>query len=159
MKKLVFLLALALGLSFQNTIYATTTDSTSVQITTAERIIDKYSGKIYDNINDIVSKLEGPAKEVFHYVTMKNFAQGIAGFLPAFLFIILFFPYWINVTKIFNGKYDGNMDDDSQATYVMGWGITLLVLGIITLFTFTDAIMHVIAPEWFAIQDIIGLVK
>jgi len=152
MKKIFVLLAFVI--TFASQTIAITADSTN--ISNAERIIDKYSDKAYTTIVSIADRLEGPAKEVFHYVTMKNFAQGIAGFAPALLFLMLFYYYFPTVKKMIK---ENKCDADHGAVFVVGWGLALLALGILTISTFQSSVMHIIAPEWYAIQDIVSLIK
>jgi uncharacterized membrane protein len=125
-------------------------------VSEAERIIDKYGGKIVDGFNTLVSKAVPYAKEGFVIAVKLQIAKGIAGLLPLiamFLFIYLFFK----ANKKAEWGYEGPQNTSAVLTIVTG--IIAFILFIVAMFNTYDAVLYLVAPEWFAIKDIIQLMK
>lgn len=135
-----------------------------------ERLIDKYGGKVIDGFNHVVEKTTPIAKEGFYIAVKLNIAEGISMLLPLLFFFIFGYVFMNEYNRINNllnsDKVPLNMDnrygpfDDNNATPLL---ITLIVftfiLFIMTLICTSSGIKHLIAPEWYAIEDIINLVK
>ena len=168
MKKIFIVLMFALTASL--TAFAQDTTSVSNNITEAERIVDKYAAKVTTAVTNIVAELEEPAKEVFRITVKLKIAQGIAYMLVLVATIIYFYifniqykkgnEYWkdYNQAKL-NSYYYKDWSDAPN----FGISMIFLILGVIFAFASVFAtywgILHLIAPEWFAIQELVELVK
>lgn len=151
MKRIIFILLT--GIMFIN--YLPAQEEVPVNeptATEAERIIDKYTDKVWNGVEDIASQLEGPAKEAFSYVVKLQIAKGIGMLLPAFLFIVCTIIFTLGALTV------KDTEDPKFITPVV-FGIIGLLMFVVSLFSTYDGILHLIAPEWYAVVDIINLVK
>lgn len=158
MRKLLLLIFIPLSMMMygQDSIVTSPTGDI-VNVTEAERIIDKYTGKLYDGVADITERLSGPAEEVFGYVVMLQIAKGIGMLSPLlFLFIFLFIGY-----VYLNKGLKADFKNKGEAYGIVGV-VSLVVAAIffiIGIFSVYAGLLHLIAPEWYAIEEIIGLIK
>ena len=130
-------------------------DSTIINnITEPERIVDKYVNKVTTAVTNIVAELEEPAKEVFDTVVRLQIAKGIVGLLP----VILFFLFVFTMYK-FNNLVTSWDDPSFPAIMVIIFTIAAFVVLVMAFMKTGDAIMHLIAPKWYAILELIDLVK
>lgn len=160
MKKLftVLLMMFTLTTSFSQEKVETSVDSmvvTPQQISEAERIIDKYGSKAIDGLNNAVESITPLAKEGFEMAVKLQYAKGIGYLLPLVIFIILY-TMFMKHYKLGNfTEYDWNRHATLSILLLFGccisFGFALSETG--------DAILHLVAPEWFAFQDIIKMVK
>jgi hypothetical protein len=165
MKKLFFIVAMMLSLA----VYSAPTPD-SIQVTQAERIIDKYSGKVYATVTEVVEQLKGPAKEMFDAVVRLEIAKGFGYLLPkifTFLFLFLFVKEYKRILDILNRdnvprRYDRNggpfSEENSSFQLIMYLVVAFLMFSMALIFTY-DGLLHLFAPEWYAIKEIIELVK
>ncbi len=167
MKKLIIIL---LCLSFSFSSFAEKTKEKQDSISNTERIIDKYSGKVVEGFNNVVEKAVPIAKQGFETAVRLQIAKGIANLLPLIFF--LFFLYSSNkeydrintilssdnIPKHMDQK-NGPFDEDNITPRLIIYFIIALILGILSLFTTYTGITHVVAPEWYAIKEIIKLFK
>ena len=165
MKNLFFVIAMFLSL----TMYAGPTVD-SAQITQAERIIDKYSGKIYNVLGEVATELKGPAKEMFNAVIKLEIAKGLGMLIPLFVafFFLYLFRYEYNsilhllnsedVPKRLNSNY-GPFDESNVTAPLIIYLILFLGFTVFAIGVTYNGIMHLVAPEWYAIQDILKLLK
>lgn len=164
MKKIIVITLMAIAVVFTsccpNTCAAQTVDSTltelsvdGIQVTEAERLLDKYAGKMYEGAVEIAEAISGPAKEAFDYVVMLQIAKGIGMLIPLLLFIISLTVILITATRF-------ECNEESVGGVVC---MAFIVIGALSLvlsfFTTYDAVLHLIAPEWFAIKEIMALIK
>lgn len=151
MKKLIFILFLLMSMS------SWSQDSTVVTTTQAERIIDKYSGKISDTFNEGIKKITPMAEKGFDVVVRFEIAKGIGLLLPlpiciTFVFIII------------STRRKAKFNDVGDPTN--GWGILLIITWVIasvsfivSIFSVYSGILHLMAPEWYAIKEILEIFK
>jgi len=169
MKKLLTILLCVVTFSM-----SAQTDTTStmvvdnVTVTEAERIVDKYSDKIALAFSEGVQQVAPMAQDAFKMVVRLKIAEGIVRLLPLFLFFFFFYSTVKeykrieqllnseNVPNHMNNEY-GPLNDSNVTLY-------LVMLLIVTTFTFIlslvctfHGITHIIAPEWYAIKEIIEL--
>ena len=126
---------------------------TTENITEAERIIDKYSSKVVDVFNSAVESATPLAEEGFKMVVRLQIAKGFGNLLSSLFFIVLLITF--RKIKI----YDYIINDKSWSTPAP----LLVVLFIIISFVWAildlyQAIQYFIAPEWFAIKEILNLI-
>lgn len=152
MKKIITLLLICI--SFNS--YSQDSTMTNVNVTEVERIVDKYGEKAIDGFNNLVDKVSPTAVQGFEYVVQLQIAKGIGMLLP----ILIFFVCLIVLLNIRNDKWV-TKDTDTTITGIVG--ITSLIIGLFSIimsFVYTyDGILHLLAPEWFAIKEIIELIK
>lgn len=121
-----------------------------------ERLIDKYGGKIIDGFNSVVEKATPYAKDGFRIAVKLQIAKGIAGLLPLILAIVFMISaFKLNKTA----KWTSEGPENFAAVLVVICAIISAILFIVAIFFTYDAILYLIAPEWFAVQDIINLLK
>ena len=165
MKKLFFMIAIMLSLA----VYSAPTPD-SAQVTQAERIIDKYSGKVYTTITEVVDQLKGPAKEMFDAVVRLEIAKGFGYLLPVLfmaIFLFLFAQEHKRISNILNGDNvpdrfntnHGPFDEDNVTPQLIFYLIAASVAFIFAIIVTYDGLLHLFAPEWYAIKEIIELVK
>lgn len=143
MKNLLFTICLL----FTFTIYAQ--NDSIIQpsnIAEAERLIDKYGGQLKEDFNNMIKDVTPMAEEGFKVVVRLQVAKGITYLIPTVVFFIAL-PFFI--------KY-GKEDFDSFQTFIVGM-ITFISF-IIAIFSTYHGVLHIMAPEWFAVKEIIGLV-
>jgi len=169
MRKLIILFLLM----FTTLIFSqTTTDSISKPSTAqeVERLVDKYGGKIVDGFNTVVEKTTPLAKEGFYVAVKLNIAQGIGELLPLIFSIIfgyIFIKEYNRINNILNSdKVPNNMNenygpmDEYNVTPLLIMSLIFTcILFILSLIFTISGIKHLIAPEWYAIEDIINLFK
>ena len=146
----------------------TTVDTTT--ISNAERIIDKYSGKIANTFIAGIEKITPVAINGFEVVVKLQIAEGLFNLLFVFINIVLFWLFFKEYNRIQkllrSGNYPRSMNesygpfDESNATAKL-WIFAVLSCFFVLFspFCLYDACTHLIAPEWFAIKEIIELFK
>jgi hypothetical protein len=167
-KQLILILLLLTSVSYTFADSIPTLDTSTIY--NAERIIDKYSGKISESFSEGIKQVAPVAKQSFYMVVKLQIAKGISLFLPLLLAIIFLFLFYKeykrietilasgNVPNHMNSHYGVFSDDNCNPLLIiyMAFGIMFLIGSV---FTTIDAITYVIAPEWYAIKEIIDLFK
>ena len=164
MKKLLFVL-IAIMLS-----YNTFAETDSTSITTAERIIDKYTTKMFDVVQSTAQALEQPAKEIFKSVVKLQVAKGFINLLPILVFIIaimMFYKEYRRVEKILSedrvpcsyNKHQGPMEDANITPIAVISLIIAVLFIIIGIFTVPKGIQYLASPEWFGIKEVLSIFK
>jgi VIT1/CCC1 family predicted Fe2+/Mn2+ transporter len=167
MKNFIFSLMLLLTTS----IYAQ--DSTAVvgEVTAAERIIDKYSGKAYEAVKELASALKVPAEHVYKVLVMQGVAEGITylvvGIIGFILGLIgLYYYSYAKRQNIKGNPYNtGGVTSDWQAgncveqtlsviLYVIG-GLLILIM----MFNISTVVTGLINPEYYALKQVMEVFK
>ena len=121
-----------------------------------ERLIDKYGGKIIDGFNSVVEKATPYAKDGFRIAVKLQIAKGIAGLLPLIMAIVFMVSaFKLNKSAI----WDREGLKNPAAVLVVICSVISAILFVAALFCTYNAVLYLIAPEWFAVQDIINLLK
>ena len=144
MKKLITVLMLTLGLL---TFTAVHSQENNDAITQTERIIDKYGGQIKQEFNNLMESVTPIATEGFEMVVKLQIAKGVGMLTPIVICCILFILFIIELNK----------DKNEDFIIVLGIGAGIFVIAAI--FSTYNGILHLMAPEWFAIKDILELIK
>ena len=142
----------------------------SIKITNTEHIVDKYGGKIVEGFNSVVKKITPVAEKGFEIAVRKNIAEGIVSILPLVFFILflyLFSKEYTRIENILNSdnvpcQYDsrkGVFDENNITAPLLLYLFLIILLLIVSSFTIYNGITHLIAPEWYAIEDIFNLIK
>lgn len=166
MKKILSILFLSL-FSFVVNAQQTIPDTT---ISNAERIIDKYSGKIANTFIAGIEKITPVAINGFELAVRLQIAIGLFDLVGCVLFFICFiqlFKEYNRINALIDSKdcptrmnNNSGPFDDKNATFKLGAFTILSILSVILLpFFLYEAFTHLIAPEWFAIKEIIELFK
>lgn len=167
MKNLMLFILLIIG----NIIYAQDSIKTQTPILDkTEHLVDKYSSKIADTFISTMESAKPFVKESFQTVVMLQIAKGI-GYLLPLVFFFIFFNLMINEYK----RIDNILKGDNIPEHMNircgptdEWNITPIfilylifssILFLISLVYTFDGITHIIAPKWFAIKEIIELLK
>lgn len=160
MKKLFLLLALLPTLMFAQT--DSTTLATAAQVSEVERILDKYGGKAIDAFTSLTEKVTPMAENAFDMVVRLQTAKGVGLLLPLF-FAVLGWSLFMKEYKRLEVKYSdaryGPFDEDHVTPWLIVVFIFSIVLTVVAAITTYDGLLHIMAPEWYAIEDIINLVK
>ena len=142
----------------------------------------QYSATFRTDVGDIVVKLFADktpktvnnfvflAKEGFYVAVKLNIAQGIGELLPLIFSIIfgyIFIKEYNRINNILNSdKVPNNMNenygpmDEYNVTPLLIMSLIFTcILFILSLIFTISGIKHLIAPEWYAIEDIINLFK
>lgn len=143
------------------------------EITETERLVDKYGGQIISKFNDVIKAATPMAKEGFEMVVKLKMAQGFASLIPLSLFFLFSYLFYIEhkrVESILNTpkedrtieRYEysyGPMSNYNISTFTIIYLIAASLFFVISLFTTYTAIMYLLAPEWYAIKEIIQLLN
>ena len=151
--KYLFITLLAL---FSISLFAN--DTTVVNATKAERIIDKYTGKISDAFNQGLDKVTPVAKQGFEIAVKLQIAKGLGYMIVPFvtvLLIILGFKFYNKSKTLSKDRYNSDFFEVLSVLCLVLGGIG--VIG--SMPAIYHGLLHLIAPEWFAIQEIIHLFK
>lgn len=140
-----------------------TVAETHETITTAERVIDKYTDKFYNGVSEIVEGLKGPAETVFKSVVMLQIAKGVAMLLiliPTIIFWIVFARTYPSVSEYCENEHSyTTWDEAPKGVLTIISLVAACAFTIGSVFSVYHGILHVFAPEWFAIMEIVQLVK
>lgn len=149
MKKLLFILLFIPMLSLAN-------DTTIVAESETERIIDKYGGKIVESFNNFAEQALPIAKEGFEVVVRLQIAKGIGYMLiiPVLILFIIVCNRSRNKSETIHERY-GHTDSHEVIYTISLVGICLSSIALIPMVY--HGLLYLIAPEWFAIKEIIGL--
>ncbi len=165
--KRILILSLFTLFSFVVNAQQTIPDTT---ISNAERIIDKYSGKIANTFIAGIEKITPVAINGFELAVRLQIAIGLFDLVGCMLFFLCFiqlFKEYNRISILLDSKdCPSRMNKtegpfyDQNATFKLGAFTILSILSVIMLpFFLYEAFTHLIAPEWFAIKEIIELFK
>jgi hypothetical protein len=163
-KLILFMLLISL-ITYSQTVKDSLSTSQNV-----ERLIDKYGGKISEGFNNVVEKTTPVAKEGFYIAVKLNIAHGIGLLLPLLFFFIfgyIFIKEYNRINNLLNSdniprymnKNYGPMEDGNSSPLLWISLVSTCILFSFALFSTISGIKHLIAPEWYAIKDIIELFK
>ena len=144
-------------LSFTMVSYADTTSVATLNVSQTERLIDKYGRQAVESFNSLVETTIPLAESGFKMVVRLQIAKGIGGLLPLFLTILSLIIIFTLNKKAEWCKYSGpqNLNAIMQVVFtILGW-----LLFMVALMSTYDAILYLMAPEWYAIKEILNLVK
>lgn len=138
------------------------------QISETERIIDKYGDKIVNSFNSFAEKTLPIAEDGFKIIVKLQIAKGLINLIPliAFIiFIILVHKEYNRLLHLLNqeevpsymDRDYGPFGEDNISFPLLLYLIITIVLGLLSLFTTNSGFLYLIAPEWFAIKEIINL--
>lgn len=135
---------------------------TTSNLKEAERLIDKYGEKTVDAFNNLVEKATPLAVEGFNMAVKMQIAEGVSRIVPLIAFIISFILFK-KMIKDYEGKgvsLESRLSTDSATAVVFAIYVVLIVVSFICTLVLTyGGITRLIAPEWYAIKEIIELVK
>lgn len=163
MKKLTTLLLLV----FISTASFAQADTT---ITTTERIIDKYGGKISESFNSVVEKITPVAEQGFVIAVRLSIAEGVGYLVASLLFPFLitgFIKEYNRVEKMLatenpprhlNSSYGPFSEYNANPKMIISL-FGSIVSGVAFPFLVWNGLARLIAPEWYAIENIIELFK
>lgn len=162
MKKLLLLLTLLLSINSFAQIDSLATDVVEEQglviESTAERIIDKYSGKAYDAVKELAAALQVPAEHVYKILVKQAVVNSIS-YLIIYICILgmIFFG-----TRLILKESNTDREYNEAPIYGILGGILAAfgVLGFIfILATATEMVGGFVNPEYYAIQEILETFK
>jgi hypothetical protein len=157
MKKFITILVLLLSLQS----YTQSTLDSIPNITETERIIDKYGSKISDGFNKMVENVAPMAEAGFTMVVKLQIAKGVAYMLIPLLSVLFWIMFFTNYKlALINQKNENIKDwcDASRGTPAIVGLILAIITSTISLFTIYHGLLYLIAPEWFAIKEILNLI-
>ncbi len=125
-------------------------------VTQAERIIDKYGGKIIDGFNKAVENVTPYAEEGFKMAVRLQIAKGIIGFTPLLALIPAILG--LRLSRKNDIEFDTYEMNNWALLNIISW-IAVAVFCAISIWSIPYGIKHLIAPEWFAIKEIMELVR
>lgn len=171
MKKILTVLTLLVSLTAFSQSDSTSLDViTTENITQAEHIIDKYSSKVVDVFNSAVESATPLAEEGFKMVVRLQIAQGIVYLLPLilmFVFMFVFIKEYRRIESILDSDDEvpthmnecyGPLEESNITPLLVGSSIFIILNAIMAMFFTFDGFTHLIAPEWYAIKEILSLV-
>lgn len=157
MKKSILLGLLGLFLAFNLSAKTDSIPKIVEKTTEVERIVDKYTNKVWDSFATLVEKASESAKVGFKWVVKLQIAKGIAGLIPLILAIML----WISFKRTYEKasvKENFQFHLETEPIMIMKL-VTATCISIVAATLFYDSVLYLIAPEWFALKDIRDLVR
>jgi hypothetical protein len=151
MKRLFFILLAFVSL---NTVAQETV--TEPQISEAERIIDKYGGQAVEAFNNAVTKVTPMAEQGFEMTVKLQIAKGLVSLLPFIMSIILLIIFYKYPKEDWFDDYDGPSPRGIVGIVLI---VLILVFILLAILYTGDGILHLLAPEWYAIKEILNLIK
>lgn len=135
-----------------------------------EQLVDKYSVKVANVFVATMEKATPVAKEGFRAAVWYQVAKGIAGVIPFFLFItflLLLINEYNSIYKVLGSenvpqhmnKCKGPLDEKNVTLKFFIYLILFVASTAISVFYVYDGVIHLLAPKWFAIKEVIELVK
>lgn len=111
---------------------------------------------VVDGLTPLAQKLQVPIEGLFGWAIKHNYAEAVMGLLPLALLLGAILPIFLkNIHKA-----------DWNAVEVTPHHVIAIISGLFAgLFTIVamletgEAIARLVAPEWYTIQDIVGLLK
>lgn len=131
----------------------------TLQITQAERIIDKYSEQISEAFSKGVEKITPVAEEGWKLAVEYQKAVGIAEFTKAFgalLIVLLIFYVQRYANKKMTEPDNNEWEGFDIACYIFG-GILQICLLFYIFSCIVDGVLHIKAPEWYALNAIMNM--
>lgn len=145
-----FIVLLFMSISLIGFAQADTTKADVNYLSETERLIDKYSSQIIDGVLATIDTLTPAAQETFKIIVRKNFWEGMAAiFFFVFFFIIMLIAYRTSDFK------DGSVNGSAVLTVISA---IISAVSIITIVA-ENSIMKVFVPEYYAIQELIDMIK
>lgn len=165
MKKLLLLIILSLSIN----LFAQDSSKTPI-LDKTEHLVDKYSSKIAETFSTTMEKATPIAKEGFKMAVTVQVAKGIALLLPLVAFLIfsfLFVKEYKNIQKLLSldsvplhmNKHYGPFNEDNINPLLVFSLILSVITGILSIICTYSGVLYLIAPKWFAIKEIIELLK
>ncbi len=159
MKKIILLLSIIVACCI-NTFAQDTTKIQDPFITEAglektDEIISKYADGIRDAFNEGMEHAVPVAKDGFELMVRYEIAIGITYLMPLLFFIVFFSMCIVYAKKSEWRKYE----IDFEGVMCMILGTVSCIALIITMCTIGEAVLHLLAPEYYAIKDIIAMFK
>lgn len=134
---------------------------TEQQVTTAERVIDKYSGKAYEAVKELASALKVPAEHVYTILVKQAVVISITWLVVGILSIILliFGVRWTVDANNWNTNTYGSSEPVTKAII----GMVSMVLAVCILIGFFVNMQAMIGgfvnPEYYAIKEILDSIR
>lgn len=119
--------------------------------TETERIIDKYGEKIAIAFEEAIDTATPIAKEGYQIAIKLQVVKGIAELLPLVFTIILWFLFNKEYKKVESFEYNGT-------PWLYFTFVSAIITSLIALFSTYTAVLRLMAPEWYAIKDILDLI-
>lgn len=146
------IITILLSVLFISNISAQSVDS--LRITETERIIDKYSGKIADTFEKGLEKITPIAEDGFKIMVKVQIVKGITGLIPLLCTIILTIIFFVYANKSEFGR-----DPIFADVMTIIFGFLVILSFVPTVIDTSNAVQHLMVPEYYAIQDIINMFK
>lgn len=132
------------------------TKEDSTRISETERIVDKYGDKIISGFNEMVDRVTPLAEDGFRVVVRLQIAKGVSYMLVPFITIVLI----IIAHKTYKIAKEDCPESFPDGKYG-GFCVLFIILSLFGMFSSIPCtyrgLMHLLAPEWFAVKEIIGL--
>ena len=151
MKQIILSLILLVSLnSFAaDTVYV---DQPNTNVQEVERVVDKYSEKVMHSFSELMEDAAPAAKEGFSWVVKLQKAKAIGLiFLSLIALGILLVGF-----KMYNSNHSYSEDLEIFAGVMLVVGSIGFFVSLVGLY---HAILFLIAPEWYALKEIIDLIK
>lgn len=135
-----------------------------------EELIDKYGGKLASSFSKAMETATPIAKEGFKIAVKFQIAEGIARLLPILLFIIFITIFNSEYKRIENilqrddvsrtfNRSKGPFSDDNITPKLILFFIFSIIFFLVSLVVTYGGITRLIAPEWYAMLEILELMK
>lgn len=144
---------LALAITFATALASYGEDSTALSTASEpERLVDKYSAKVYNTVVTVADQLKEPAEHVYKVLVRKNFIHGVS--FVSFTLILLVVGVWL-ILKIDIQR----MDEDIHFTRLLVGGIIIAIAVVLSMLGLSSAINNIFNPEYAAMIEISKLLK
>lgn len=156
MKKLFPLLLLVLC-SFTMNAQLDTIVTPNIEISTAERVVDKYADKAYGAVKELANALKVPAEHVYTVLVKQAVVVSITWIITFIILIIISILCIKTISKYGIQNNDYEIDQRGMAGMIIG---IFTGIGVIICFTNIDIMVGgLLNPEYYAIQEILDTFK
>lgn len=166
MKKIFFTLSFLLSLSC----FSQDTDSKTPILDKTEKLVDKYSAKVAKVFISTLETAKPVAKEGFRAIVLYQVAKGIGYLIPIFLFFLFLILCRLEYKRILKLLSSENppaylhieyspFDERNISSYAVCTFICTVICAVLALFCTYNGIIHIIGAKWFAIKEIIEVIK
>lgn len=152
-KGVLKVIMLALVITFATVLASYGEDSTALSAASeTERLVDKYSAKVYDTVVTVADQLKEPAEHAYKVLVRKNFIHGVS--FVSLTLILLVVGVWLMLKTDFR-----RIDEDIHFARFLVGGIIIAIAVVLSMFGLSTAINNIFNPEYAAMIEISKLLK
>jgi len=130
----------------------------TTNITQTERLIDKYSGRIYDALEAMAESLKIPVEHVYNILVKQQIVEAVIYIIVLVSGIACFFYFLICLSRGSKASNDSNAEVMFLVKAII-FGFFSFVFLFVGFCHLDTIVMGLINPEYGAIKDIMEFIK